>query len=240
MDNKFVEKLKGFASLTRDAVQALKEATRQPQVYGPRQDLIREGDRPGPVFVVLEGWAMRYKVLPSGSRQVMAFLMPGDACDLNIGMLAQMDHSMQTVTRAQIATIESGAMDAMMAAHPSIARAMYVSQLVDEGTLRAWIVSLGRRSAPERISHLLLELYVRGVRTGVSGGDEMELPLSQVVLADALGMTPVHINRVLQELRRSGAIELRRGMLRILDPRALTHVSGFDDNYLHRRLHRDG
>ncbi len=208
MDNKFVEKLKGFASLTRDAVQALKEATRQPQVYGPRQDLIREGDQPGPVFVVLEGWAMRYKVLPSGSRQVMAFLMPGDACDLNIGMLAEMDHSMQTVTQAQVAKIEGAAMDALMAAHPSIARAMYVAQLVDEGTLRAWIVSLGRRSSPERSAHLLLELYVRGVRTGVAGDDEMELPLSQVLLADALGMTPVHVNRVLQDLRRSGAVEL--------------------------------
>ena len=172
MDNKFVEKLKGFASLTRDAVQALKEATRQPQVYGPRKDLIREGDRPGPVFVVLEGWAMRYKVLPSGSRQIMAFLMPGDACDLNVGMLAQMDHSMQTVTRAQVATIESGVMDAMMAAHPSIARAMYVSQLVDEGTLRAWIVSLGRRSSAERAAHLLLELYVRGRRSGEASGEE--------------------------------------------------------------------
>ena len=77
---------------------------------------------------------------------------------------------------------------------------------------------------------------MRGVRTGVAGGDEMELPLSQVVLADALGMTPVHINRVLQDLRRSEAIELRRGVLRIRDPAALTRISGFDDNYLHRRL----
>ncbi len=236
MANRFVDKLRGFAPLTREATRALKAATSQPQALGPRQDLIREGDRPGPVFVVLEGWAMRYKVLPNGSRQILAFLMPGDACDLNIGMLAEMDHSMQTVTHASVARIEAEAIEAMMDAHPDLARAMYVSQLVDEGTLRAWIVSLGRRNSAERMAHLLLELYMRGIRTGVASHDEMELPLSQVVLADALGMTPVHVNRVLRDLRQSGAVEVRRKMLRIHDPAALIRISGFDESYLHRRL----
>ena len=188
------------------------------------------------MFIILEGWAVRYKVLPSGSRQIMAFLMPGDACDLHIGMLAEMDHSIQTVTDAKVVKIESGVMDELMTAHPRIAHAMYVAQLVDEGTLRAWIVSLGRRSSAERAAHLLLELYIRGVRTGITKGNSIELPLSQTVLADALGMTPVHINRMLQDFRRSGAVELRRGVLRILDPATLTRISGFDDNYLHRRL----
>ena len=204
--------------------------------YGPRKDLIREGDQPGSVFVILEGWAFRYKVLPSGTRQVMAFLMPGDACDLHIGLLAEMDHSIQTATDAQVARISRQSMDELMATHPGIARAMYIAQLVDEGTLRAWIVSLGRRNSAERAAHLLLELYTRAVRAGVASHDEMELPLSQAVLADALGMTPVHINRTLQEIRRSGAIVLRRGVLRIHDPIALTKLSGFDENYLHRRL----
>ena len=236
MTNRFIEKLREFVEFSNRDIGALEAVTSRPQAYGPRVDLIREGDQPGPVFVVLDGWAFRYKVLPNGSRQIMAFLMPGDACDLNIGMLAAMDHSIQTVTAAQVAKIDGRAMDELMTAHPAIARAMYVAQLVDEGTLRAWIVSLGRRSSAERAAHLLLELYVRGVRTGMASQDEIELPLSQVVLADALGMTPVHINRVLQDLRRSGAVELRRGVLRIRDPVALTRFSGFDDNYLHRRL----
>ena len=132
--------------------------------------------------------------------------------------------------------IESRAMDELMKAHPRVARAIYVAQLVDESTLRAWIVSLGRRSGAERAAHLLLELYIRGIRAGIASGNEMELPLSQAVLADALGMTPVHINRILQDFRRSGAVELRRRVLRINDPAALTQISGFDDNYLHRRL----
>ena len=215
MVNRFVEKLRGFTELTDQECETLARATSNPQAFGPRQDLIREGDQPGPVFVVLEGWAFRYKVLPSGSRQIMAFLMPGDACDLHIGMLAAMDHSIQTATPAQVATISRHVMDEMMDAHPGIARAMYIAQLTDEGTLRAWIVSLGRRSSAERAAHLLLELYVRAVHTGVATQDEMELPLSQVMLADALGMSNVHVNRVLQELRRSEAVELQRGVLRI-------------------------
>lgn len=236
MGNRFIEKLRGFADFGDPELRALERVTARPRAYIARKDLIREGDPPGPVLVVLEGWAFRYKVLPSGTRQIMAFLMPGDACDLHIGMLAEMDHSIQTVTKASVATIDRAAMDEMLASHPRIATAMYVAQLVDEGTLRAWIVSLGRRSSIERVAHLILELFLRAVRIGLSDGTTMELPLPQAVLADALGMTPVHINRILQELRRSGAIELSRGVLRIKDPAALTHISGFDANYLHKRL----
>jgi CRP-like cAMP-binding protein len=236
MGNRFIEKLSGFANLGASEVRALERVTAHPKAHGARKDLIREGDTPGPVLVVLEGWAFRYKVLPSGTRQVMAFLMPGDACDLHIGMLTEMDHSIQTVTKALVAKIGRSAMDEMLAEYPRIATAMYIAQLVDEGTLRAWIVSLGRRSSIERVAHLVLELFLRAVRIGLSDGTTMELPLAQALLADALGMTPVHINRVLQELRRSGAIELSRGLLRIADPAALTQLSGFDANYLHKRL----
>ena len=238
MVNRFVAKLRGFAELSDEECETLARVTSQSRVYKPRQDLIREGDQPGPVFVMLEGWAFRYKVLPSGSRQITAFLMPGDACDLHIGMLATMDHSIQTATPAQVATISRQVMDEIMDAHPRIARAMYIAQLVDEGTLRAWIVSLGRRSSAERVAHLLLELHIRAIRIGVASPDGMDLPLSQGVLADALGMSTVHINRVLQELRLSGAIALRRGVLRIRNAAALTHFSGFDEGYLHRRLRK--
>lgn len=236
MGNRFIEKLRGFADFSESDVCALNSVTAHPKTYGARQDLIREGDPPGPVLVVLDGWAFRYKVLPSGTRQIMAFLMPGDACDLHIGMLAEMDHSIQTATKASVVKISRTAMDEMMASHPRIAAAMYISQLVDEGTLRAWIVSLGRRSSIERVAHLILELFLRAVRIGLSDGTSMELPLPQAILADALGMSPVHINRIFQDLRRSGAIELSRGVLRITNPDVLTHVSGFDANYLHKRL----
>ena len=99
MTNRFVEKLKGFTDLSATEVAVLEQATAHPRKLAARHDLIREGDRPGPVFVMLDGWASRYKILPNGSRQITAFMMPGDCCDLHTGMLAEMDHSIQTVSR---------------------------------------------------------------------------------------------------------------------------------------------
>lgn len=236
MTNPYVSKLCGFVGLSDKEIGALERVTAHPRIERKGKDLIREGDQPGPVIVMLEGWAFRYKVLPNGSRQITAFLMPGDACDLHIGLLREMDHSIQTVGVAKVVTISRSAMDTMMAEYPQIARAMYIAQLVDEGTLRAWIVSLGRRSSIEGLAHLLLELFLRASRANIAQNGALELPLTQQVLADAVGMTPVHVNRMLQELRRSGAVELSRGILRIQDPIALTQLAGFDDNYLHKRL----
>jgi CRP-like cAMP-binding protein len=236
MPNRFINKLRGCGNLSGEEIGVLERATAASKPLGPRVDLIREGDQPGPVFVMLDGWAIRYKILPSGSRQIMAFLMPGDACDLHVGLLAEMDHSIQTITHAEVATISRAAMDELMESYPAIARAMYIAQLIDEGTLRAWIVSMGRRTSVERIAHLFLELFLRADRIGLSTGNTIELPLSQVVIADALGQTPVHINRNLQELRKMGAVHLSRGLLRIDDAGMLTKISGFDESYLHKRL----
>lgn len=238
MGNRFVEKLQGFGTLNEEDVAALLTATARPRSVAARKDLIREGDRPGPVFVVLDGWACRYKVLPNGARQVLAYLMPGDACDLHVGLLAEMDHSIQTITPALVATIDRTEMDAIMDRHPKVAKAMYIAQLVDEGTMRAWITSMGRRSSIERVAHLMCELYLRARNIGLTPNSNLQLPLSQLLLADSLGMTPVHLNRVLKELRKTSAMTLQRGSLTITDPLALIQVAGFDENYLHRRLRR--
>ena len=236
MDNPFVRKLSGLADLLPEDVDAIEAVTAHPHRYGARQDLIREGDETGPMFVVLEGWICRYKILPSGTRQIMAFLMPGDACDLHIKLLAEMDHGIQAVTAARVATVSQTAMEALMHGRPNVARAMYSAQLVDEGIMRAWIVSMGRRSAVERVAHLICELYLRARDIGLTHGQEFSLPLSQLILADSLGMTAVHINRVLKELRLTGAMALSRGNVKIIDPGKLVRLAGFDENYLHRRL----
>jgi CRP-like cAMP-binding protein len=236
MTNPFVSKMSGLADLTASDVTALERATAHSRRFAAKKDLIREGDETGPMFVVLEGWICRYKILPSGARQIMAFLMPGDACDLHIKLLAEMDHSIQAITPAKVATVTRDEMQTMMNEYPNIARAMYIGQLVDEGVMRAWIVSMGRRSSIERVAHLICELYLRARNIGLTHEDEFALPLSQLVLADALGMTPVHINRVLKELRLTGAMALKRGSVTILDPVKLVQIAGFDENYLHRRL----
>ena len=236
MINRFVQKLSGLADLSAEDIAALEMVTANPRRYASRKDLIREGDEPGPMFVVLEGWICRYKILPNGTRQIMAFLMPGDACDLHVKLLAEMDHSLQTITSAMVATVTRTDMEDMMNAHPNIARAMYTAQLVDEGVMRAWIVSMGRRSSIERVAHLVCELYLRARNIGLTHDGDFALPLTQLVLADSLGMTAVHINRVLKELRLAGAMALSRGSVTIMDPEKLVQIAGFDENYLHRRL----
>lgn len=234
MPDRHVDKLGGYADLTAAEVRALVDATADHRPVKARRDLVQEGDEGGKMLVMVDGWAFRYKVLPRGTRQVMAILMPGDVCDLNGGPLGEVDHGIQTITDARVATI-SAATAAQLMGMPGIARAMYVAQQVDQATSRAWIVSMGRRTSIERAANLLLELYLRAVMADVAVDGMIDLPLSQVVLADALGMTAVHVNRVLQELRRSDAIQLERRVLRILDPAVLTRIAGFDDNYLLRR-----
>jgi CRP-like cAMP-binding protein len=237
MANAFVEKLLGFTELSPPDVAALADATAEARKYVAKQDLIREGDPPGPVFVVLEGWLCRYKILPTGTRQITAFMMPGDSCDLHVRMLDVMDHGIQALTTARVAMIPRDVMAELMAS-VAIARAMYIAQLVDQGTLRAWIVSMGRRTSTQRVAHLMCELYLRAEAIGLTTPAGVALPLSQSVLADALGMTAVHINRVLKSLRQAGAMDLRRGSLTILGPAQLVKIAGFDENYLHRRMGR--
>ena len=238
MQNRFIDKLNGFGILNAEEVNALSAATSKPKKVAVKTDLIREGDRPGPVLVMLEGWACRYKILPNGTRQVLAYLMPGDACDLHIGLLAEMDHSIQVIRPALVASIERSVMDEIMDAHRGIAKAMYIAQLVDEGTMRAWITSMGRRTSIERVAHLMCELYLRARNIGLTSEPYLQLPLSQLLLADSLGMTPVHLNRVLKILRVNGAMTLERGSLNITDPEKLIQMAGFDENYLHRRLRK--
>lgn len=238
MTNRFINKLQGFYQLQPIEVAALAQATSHPAKYVVKADLIREGDRPGPVFIMLEGWACRYKILPNGTRQVLAYLMPGDCCDLNIGLLAEMDHSIQAITPAVVATIQRTEMDILMDEHRGIAKAMYISQLVDEGTMRAWITSMGRRTSTERVAHLMCELYLRARNVGLELEPDLGLPITQLLLADSLGMTPMHVNRILKVLRLEGAMALKRGSLHIADPTKLLQIAGFDENYLHRRMRR--
>lgn len=236
MPNRFVEKLQRYAELTPEDIALAERLTATSRKVSARQDLIREGDRPGPVFVMLEGWACRYKILPEGGRQIVAFLMPGDTCDMHVAVLAQMDHSIQTLTPSRVAMIPRADMHMLVTTRPRIAHALWSTQLVDEGTMRAWIVSMGRRNSEQRVAHLMCELYVRARNIGLISGDTLELPLSQIVLADALGMTAVHINRILRKLRNEGVMEISRGRLVITDPTRIVAVAGFDETYLHRRV----
>ena len=232
LPNPLAAKLETVANLSAGNRALLARLCADARPLAPRRNVIREGDRPDHVHLIVEGWAARYKVLEGGGRQILALLLPGDLCDLHVTVLGAMDHSIVTLTRARVAFIPRARMEEV-AEHPDLMRAFWWSTLVDEAVLRAWLVNVGRRDAQERVGHLLCELYRRMENVGLAGGGRVEVPLTQEEIADALGLTSVHVNRVLQQLRSERLISLKRSALEILDMPRLEHVSGFSPNYLH-------
>ena len=232
MTSPFLVKLASAGALSDDDVLALLDSCQDVRSIEMRRDLVREGENPDHVHLILEGWACRYQQLENGNRQITAFLLPGDFCDTHITLFSQMDHSIGTVTRCKVARIPRATIDEL-AARPRIARAFWWGGLVDEAVLRAWIVNLGSRDAPNRLAHLLCELYTRLETVGQASGQVLLLPLTQEELGDALGLTGVHVNRSLKKLADANLICYKRQSMQILNFEALREMAGFRPNYLH-------
>jgi len=237
--NAFVAKLLSRAGLAPDEIEILGDAGATARQYPAKCDLIREGDEPGPVFVFLEGWGCRYKIMPEGGRQILAFMAPGDFSDPHTNVLDEMDHTVATVTSALVATIPRARVEELIELSPAITRAFWLMQLVDLGVARSWIASIGRRGSIERVTHLMCELYFRAHASGLISNGECRMPHSQILIADALGLTPVHVNRVLRKLKEADLMRLDNGALVIDDIAQLSCIAGFDDTYLQRRLGPD-
>lgn len=163
---------------------------------------MREGDTPKGILLVLEGMAYRYKMRASGARQIVAYLVPGDMGDLDVSLLDHMDHSLGTFSACKVAWIKPEALTSIQQAHPVVTRALRMSTLVDEATLREWLLNVGGRSSIERLAHLFSELLLRLQVVGLVTGNSYKLPIRQEELGDTTGMSTVHVNRVLTELRR--------------------------------------
>jgi CRP-like cAMP-binding protein len=202
------------------------------RTFDSRRDIIRVGENPEYVHLMIEGWSCRYSIVDDGRRQITAFLVPGDFCDVHITMMGRMDHSIGALGRARVAFISKDLM-AEVAERPALTRSLWWASLIDEGILRAWLVNMGRRDAYDRVAHLICELEARLKSVGIGSADRFELPLTQEDLGDALGLTPVHINRVLRRLRERNLMTLSNKTLTIENLPELRRQSGFDGRYLH-------
>lgn len=198
-----------------------------------RKDLIAEGDRPNSVRIVLEGWAARYKQLPNGRRQILAIMLPGDMCAANAFVHQRMDYSLGSLTAVSYAEIERAEFEESLTRSNELLRALWRNEMLSASIQREWTANIGQRQAAERIAHLFCELEVRLNSVGLVDGDEFEFPLTQADLAEATGLTPVHVNRMVQVLRQSGLIELRSKRVRILDRKGLQTLAMFDRGYLY-------
>lgn len=226
-------RLDAFTRLSPEDRAAISRLSKTTRVVPPRRDLIREGETPKFVHLMTDGWACRYKTLPDGRRQIVAFFVPGDFCDLNVYVLKEMDHSIGAITRLCVADITREDMDTLTERHPRITQGLWWEALVNSAIQREWTLNVGQRTAYERIAHLLVELFLRLRTVGLTQGDGCDFPLTQNDLADATGLTAVHVNRTLQELRRDGLIVLERKRLTIPDLKKLMAASMFNSNYLH-------
>lgn len=233
MINPLALRLSEYTRLSVPDVSAIDAASRRVRRLRAHDDLLREGDTPRGVFLMLSGWACRYKTLEDGRRQIVSFFVPGDLCDLNLFVLREMDHSLGALTPATVAEISRDEFDQLTEGSPRVTQALWWNLLVTMAIQREWTVNLGQRTAYERLAHLFCELFVRLRGVGLTRGDRCDFPLTQNDLADATGLTAVHVNRTIQELRRQNLIELNRRELRIPDLDALMRAGLFNINYLH-------
>ena len=231
--NALIRKLEVAHNFTVGDRAVLTEVCGRSRRVEARQDIIRYGDRPSDVHLVLDGFAHRYKMMPEGNRQILAVLVPGDFCDLHVAVLREMDHSIGALTDCTVVDIPVSTICAVTEHHPRITRALWWATLVDEGVLRAWLANIGQREAPERMAHFFCEMLVRLGWIGMTEADAFDLPLTQDELGDVLGMTSVHANRTLRDLREAQLITLQRRRLTILNVDRLKAFCAFDPAYLH-------
>ena len=234
MPHPFIRKLEAFGPLPDEDRRSLEKSLGSTRWVDASRDLVREGDRPAACQLIVEGFAFRHRTMEDGRRQIMSFEIAGDLCDLHGVLLGQADHSITTLTPCMVAPIPHSTLTEWTGSRPAISRALWLASLVDAAISREWIVNVGRRTAYQRAAHLLCEVTQRLLSAGLANGHAYELPLTPMVLADALGLTPVHVNRTLQWLRGEGLIEFGGGSLTVRDWPGLKRAGEFDPAYLHQ------
>lgn len=197
------------------------------------QDVVREGELTKQCCLVAEGLVCRYKIVGDGVRQILSLHLPGDIPDIHSLLIERMDHSLGALTPAVVGLIPHDAVRALTRASYRISEAFWRETLIESSIYREWMVGIGRRSAPSRIAHLLCEFITKMTAIGLSDGVTCNLPLTQPEIADALGLSTVHMNKKLREIREAKLIRLRANRLTILDWRGLCELADFDPDYLH-------
>jgi CRP-like cAMP-binding protein len=231
--NPLIRKLESIVTLSEEERSALLRLPLHVTHLRAEQDIVREGDQPSRCCAPLGGFTCSYKVSREGGRQIVAFAIPGDIPDLQSLHLKTLDNSLATVTPCKVGFIEHESLRYVCERHPRIASALWRETLVDAAIHRERMTSMGRRDAASRIAHLLCELLVRMRVVGLADEDSCDLPLTQQALADALGLTDVHVNRTLRELREAGLVALKARVLTVENWEKLKDLGEFDPTYLH-------
>lgn len=230
-----VARLKAIAALDNRDVEALEALPIEMKVVRSNHSIVRTGDRPSSCCLIVDGFVLRAKSTSDGRRQILSIHQSGDIPDLQSLYLHVMDHDVTTMGECVLGFISHDPLRQLIRAHPTIAEILWRDTLADAAIFREWILNVGQRDALSRIAHLLLELYSRQKLIGRVKENSFRLPITQTQLGDAVGVTSVHVNRTLQELRAKHLLEMSGGMVVIHDETTLRGIAGFDPLYLHMR-----
>jgi CRP-like cAMP-binding protein len=231
-----VRKLEYRAKLSpgdRDALLALPYVLRTLENH---HYIVRERDKTTHSCLLLSGFSVRHKTVAGGSRQIIAIHMKGEMVDLQNSLLGTADHSVQMLTAGKIAMIPRQEIARIAVERPAVGMAMWIDTLVEGSIFREWIANVGRRNARTRIAHLLCEFGLRLKHAGLAEETGYELPMTQEQLADATGLTSVHVNRTIKALEADGLIERANPRsIAIGDWKKLADTGDFDSGYLHMK-----
>lgn len=234
MKNPWTLKMEQFTAFSDMEKSRLDDLVLRNQIdHAPKEDIIGDGEHSANCHVVLSGLACRYKILPDGRRQIMAFLIPGDLCDAEIFVLKVMDHGVAAIVPTRTALVSGRDMKSLLRETSSLGEALWWGTMTDLGVLRERIIDHGRRTAYVRTAHLLYELLVRYRMVDLAPDNRFAFPITQVDLADATGLTPVHANRTLKRLKADGLVHFSAGVVAVLDAPRLKQAAQFSGEYLH-------
>lgn len=232
VDSPFARKLTAFVHLSQDDLSVLSDVYRRRRSFAVGRDMIHQGQADHSAYIVASGWACSYKILPGGSRQIVDFQIPGDFLGLRSVLFRTADHNVEPITRIQASEVKEHDLLSAFTQTPRLATAVLWAASRDEAMVVEHLVGLGRRNASERTAHFLLELGARLKLVGLADRSGYNCPLSQYLLADALGLSAVHVNRVLRELREESLLIFQKGKVVFQNYEALVEFSGFDRAYL--------
>lgn len=227
-----VRKLGAYVALSDPEIAILEGFHKHRRTFVDRIDMVYEGQVDSSAFIIASGWACSYKILRGGGRQIVDFEIPGDILGLRGALFRTADHSAEPLNKVRASEVKIKALLSAFETCPRLAAAILWAASSDEAIVVERLVSLGRRDAAERVAHLFLELGARLKLVGLATANSYECPLSQYILADALGLSAVHINRVLRQLREDGLMTFRDGTVTFNNLDELVALAGFDKAYL--------
>ena len=231
-DSPLARKLGAFVALSDAELGVLSDLFRRRRRFPALMDMVFEGQTDQAAYVVASGWVCSYKLLRGGRRQIVDFQVPGDFLGLRSVLFRTSDHNVEPVTKVEASEVTVGDLLRAFQHTPRRATAVLWAASRDEAMVVEHLVGLGRRDAIERMAHFLLELYARLRLVGLADRKGFACPLSQYLLADALGLSAVHVNRVLRQLREEGLCTFQKGYVAFDDYEGMVKLAGFDRAYL--------